>query len=393
MRIVQIEDFFHPDAGYQVNILSKYFSKKGNEVIIICAELEKMPDELVSFFGKEGIESLDRNYEKQFGTRIIRIPVKKYISSRVLYDKRIFSVVKSLKPDVLYVHGNDTLIGIQYILRAKKLPFPIVTDSHMLEMASNNRFAKLFRLFYKTFVTPKIKKYGIPVIRTQNDDYIQRCLGISIDNSPWISYGSDTLLFHPSTETRCKFRDEHSIPQDSFLVVFAGKLIESKGALLLADCFKKKIQCNKKVYLMVIGNTSGEYGKMVDKSLSESENTIIRFETQKYINLAPFYQASDIAVFAKQCSLSFYDVQACGLPVVSEMNNINLERCSHENGLCFEPGSVSDFRTKIEFFANLDDETMKKYRNNSISFVLNNYDYDKKADEYLSIIYNLKKES
>lgn len=32
----------------------------------------------------------------------------------------------------------------------------------------------------------------------------------------------------------------------------------------------------------------------------------------------------------------FFDVQACGLPVISENMNINGERCSHNNGYNFE---------------------------------------------------------
>ena len=52
MRFVHIEDFFHPNAGYQVNLLSKLQVKQGHEVIIITAELDKIPDHLISFLVK-----------------------------------------------------------------------------------------------------------------------------------------------------------------------------------------------------------------------------------------------------------------------------------------------------------------------------------------------------
>ena len=52
-KIVHIEDFFHPDAGYQVNILAKYLAKANYDVYIITAEFEKIPDYLTDFFGKE----------------------------------------------------------------------------------------------------------------------------------------------------------------------------------------------------------------------------------------------------------------------------------------------------------------------------------------------------
>lgn len=386
MRIVHIEDFFHADAGYQTNILSKYFVKEGHDVFIVTAQMDKIPDELTSFFGRDNIESSDRMYEQTYGVKIIRVPALKYISGRVIYDNAIFRIVDELKPDVLYVHGNDTLIGMQYTWKAKHLDYPIVTDSHMLEMASVNKLSKFFRAFYRMFVAPSVIKGNIPVIRTQDDPYVQKCLGIPLEMCPWISYGSDVLLFHPDEEVKANFRKKHGIAETAFVVVFAGKLIESKGAMLLAEAFKEKFAGDRQVVLVAVGNTSGEYGQKVEETFSQSENRVLRFPTQKYAELAEFYQASDIAVFAKQCSLSFYDVQACGLPVISEDNNINMERCSHGNGMCFISGDVVSFRAKIQEFLDMDPKTFGQYCANSKAFILSEYDYSQKAREYLRVI-------
>ena len=64
MKFVHIEDFFHPDAGYQVNTLAKLQVEQGHEVFVVTAVLEKMPDTLVSFFGKVNIKEKNENYEK-----------------------------------------------------------------------------------------------------------------------------------------------------------------------------------------------------------------------------------------------------------------------------------------------------------------------------------------
>ena len=74
MKIVNIEDFFHPDAGYQINILSKYLASFGHEVIIITAETDKIPDELTAFFKRDNIEQLDKDYTEKYGVKIIRLP-------------------------------------------------------------------------------------------------------------------------------------------------------------------------------------------------------------------------------------------------------------------------------------------------------------------------------
>jgi len=60
--------------------------------------------------------------------------------------------------------------------------------------------------------------------------------------------------------------------------------------------------------VLVVGNSpDSEYGNLVEDTFRRSENRVIRFPTQKYTELPRFYQVADLAVFPKQCSLSFYD--------------------------------------------------------------------------------------
>lgn len=391
MRVVHIEDFFHPNAGYQINILPKYMVKKGIETYILTAEIDLVPETLTSFFGKKNIQKYDKEFEKKTGVKIVRVPVKAFVSNRAVFTRKIMEKIKELKPDVLYVHGNDTLVGIKSILRYNKLNCALITDSHMLEMASNNRFNKLFRLFYKKIVTPKILKEGITVIRTQNDDYVEKCLGIPLSQAPWISYGSDTLLFYPDKNVRCKFRNKLKIGKDDFVILYAGKLDESKGGLFLANSIEKKFEVDKKIVFLIVGNTNGEYGERVENVFRNSENRVLRFPTQKYMDLAKFYQVSDIAIYPKQCSLSFYDVQASGLPVLLENNNINVDRCNHNNGLLFDSNSEEDFRKKIYEFLNMEKSEIDVMRKNSYEHIMNYYNYSDKADEYILQIYDTLK--
>ncbi len=393
MRIVQIEDFFHPDAGYQINILSKYMSKYGHEVFIITGEIEKAPEQLASFFGKEDTIFRDNEFYNATGVKIIRLPIVRYVSGRAVFRKGIYDFIDDLKPDILYVHGNDTLVAIQYLLRLRKLKYPLIMDSHMLEMASENRFSKVFHWGYKKFITPIIIKNKITVIRTQDDPYVEKFLGVPLGQAPWISVGSDVLLFYANEKRKMRFREKYSIPASNKVAVYIGKLDEAKGGKILAQAFEKKILVDngRSVTLIVVGNTSGEYGKEVDKILSRSENQILRFPTQKYIDLAKYYQVADFAVFPRQCSLSFYDAQACRLPVIAEDNNINLDRLSHENGFCFNSESVESLREKIFQLLGMEDVSFEVMASNSYDLVKNNYNYENIAKEYMRVIERVKK--
>lgn len=388
MKIVCIIDFFHPNAGYQLNVLSKYFVKFGYECYIITGKIDKIDESLTSFFGKDDLKFYDKEFEKNTGVKIIRLPLLAFISGRAIFDKKLFKTIKNLRPDILYVHDVDTFVGIQYVLSVKKYDFPIIFNSTMLEMASVNPFAKQFRWFYKNFITPKIIKNNLKVIRIQDDPYLEKCLGIPLNQCPFISVGSDTMLFHPDYDVKLKFRKEYELNDDDFVVVYTGKLTESKGAKLLADVFSRKFENTKKknVVLLVVGNTVGEYGKEIESIFERSENRIIRFPTQKYMDLAKYYQVADLSVFPKECSLSFYDAQACGLPVLSEDNNVNIDRLKYNNGYNFKKGNINDFRQKVIDFLEMEQEKYYEMSNNAYNFVLENYNYEKIAKQYLDIL-------
>lgn len=394
MNIVHIEDFFHPDAGYQVNILAKFMARQGHEVTVITGELDKIPDTLTAFFRKENIEAADAVYTEKTGVKIIRIPLIGYVSGRVIFSRKIYKVVRNLNPDILYVHGNDTLSGMCFSKKLKSLECPLVMDNHMLEMASHNRFSHIFRALYRTFFAPIIIKNSIPVIRTVDDPYVEKCLGIPLKQCPVIGFGSDVILFKPDEYSKATFRKENDISANDFVVLYAGKLDESKGGKILANAFAKKFECqnSRNVTLIVVGNTVGDYGKEIEEIFSVSENRIIRFPTQKYMDLAKFYQAADLAVFPKQCSLSFFDVQACGLPVLAEDNKINEERLSNNNGLVFKSNNIADFRTKVMHYANMQRDEYNIISDNAYNLIQSKYNYEKIAQQYITILQNVFKE-
>ncbi len=380
MKILHVDETFHPAFGYQANPLAKFQQKQGNEVYIAAPTKEHLYP-VYHEFGDYGecLDEQDAAYEKATGVRIIRVPAKGYIMNRLVYGKAIFKAVEKVKPDVLFVHCVETLTAMRFI--RKKPDYPMVFDSHMLSMASNNRFAKIYEKAFRLLITSKIKREKYDVIRTQDDDYVNTHLGIPGEQTPFISFGTDTLLFHPSREARKAFREENGIGENDFTVVYTGKLTDAKGGKLLAEAFKDRFEAP--VTLVCVGSpTDDEYGREVKKLLEESENRVVMFPTQNYLDLAVFYQMADISVFPKQCSMSFYDAQACGLPVVSEDNNVNVDRLSHHNGINFKAGSVGDFRDKIMTFAAMDKEELEKYRKNARMFIEAGYDYAVIAKRY-----------
>jgi glycosyltransferase involved in cell wall biosynthesis len=389
MRIVHVEDFFHPDAGYQVNLLSRLQKMQGHDVTVVTAELEKMPSFLTAFFGTHDLPAKDEAFERETGVRVIRVPLLGFYSGRAIFRPlRLFREVSALKPDVVFVHGEDTLTGILFIWLSKRLRYPIVLDCHMLEMASLNRFRKVFRAFYRRFVTPIILREKIPLMRVVNSDYVQSALGIPLSYTDLMSFGTDTTHFRPDPEAGRKVRAEYGFREDSFLVLYAGKLDEHKGGRFLAESIQERLAATRHsaIELLVIGNTDGDYGKEVEALIGRSANRVVRLPTQRYFDLARFYQAADLAVFPRQCSMSFFEAQSCGVPILFEENEINSQRASEDNAFLFRPENAEDFRRQIEWMESLPPERYAEIRRNARDYVLRTYDYVPIAQKFTDVL-------
>jgi len=389
MKIVHVEDFIHPDAGYQVNMLGRLQVQQGHQVDIVAGEMEKIPDFLTAFFGRDHIQQRDERYRQETGARIHRIPLHGFYSGRAIFHAfKLFRKVKALKPDVVFVHGEDTLTGMLFIWLARWLPYPIVLDCHMLEMASENRFREYFRLFYRRFVTPIILKRNIPLIRVVDSDFVEKCLGIPLKRTHYLSLGTDTDFFKPDPPSKARLRAGLGLDPNAFVVLYAGKLDENKGGVFFSETLRRKLETShgRPIEFLVVGNAVGDYGKKVEENLAASENRIVRRPTQRYLDLVNFYRAADLAVYPKQCSMSFFEAQACGLPVLFEENEINNMRVSKDNAFTFQPGSIDNFREKLIWLASQPPSTFSVYSAQARDYVLRNFDFVPIARQYTQVL-------
>jgi glycosyltransferase involved in cell wall biosynthesis len=389
MKIVHVEDFIHPDAGYQVNLLGRLQTMQGHQVDVVTGELDKIPEFLTGFFGRENIHARDERFRQESGVRIHRIALFGWYSGRAIFRPiRLLRQVLSLKPDVVFVHGEDTVTGMLFIVLSRWLPFPLVLDCHMLEMASKNKYREHFRSFYRRFITPIILRRNIPLIRVVGSDFVQKCLGIPLSHTDLLSFGTDTDHFKPDTTVKARLREELGFEADSYLVIYAGKLDDDKGGKFLSAALKNRLPRNeaKQVEFLIIGNAVGEYGAEVEEELAASENKIVRLPTQRYFDLAKYYQMADLAIFPKQCSMSFFEVQSCGLPVLFEENEINNLRATKQNAFTFALESEEDFRAKLVDLAARSSGEQREYSRNARNYVLESYDYVPIAQQFTDVL-------
>lgn len=389
MKIIHLEAEFLPHLGYQVNILSKYMAKLGHEVIILSTELNVIRKHQQSYMNPSQVIS-DEEFYKSHNVKIIRFKCYGIISDRHIWTINVFSRIKELQPDLIFVHDNDTFVSMIYLLAyLKKIGIPVIFDSHMTEIASKNKLAFFFRFIYGLLITPIIIKNRIYVVRTLDDNFVQKAFKIPESLSPIISFGSDIDLFKPNPKLKNELRSYYKISNNELVFVYSGKLSKDKKGLFFAESILESFNKNgakKNAVFLIISSVEGEYGVNVENKLLNSQNRIIKLSFMKYTELPLIFNLADVAVIPYAASLTYFDYLSSGLPVIWSNIAINNNRSDQSFVELFENENIKSFREKIELFLNLDDEKLFLKSRLARDFVVRNFSYEKITNEFLELI-------
>lgn len=383
MKIVHVEDCFLPTAGYQINFLAKWNSFHGHEVTVVTTD-SLLPWSKNGFVSNLDIFSLDLKYSKSYNVEIKRIKSFGRISGREFASSSLFRLLHNLNPDIVLVHGFETLTGLRFLWNFNKLNYPIIFDSHMIEAASKNKFRKLFKLYMQTRVVPRIKKFQIPIVAVSEatKKFLIENYKLSPELVSVIPLGTDTDLFHPYSEDNRKFiRKSLDLSESDFVFVYTGKITKDKKIHLLVDAFEKVSKATSNINLIIVGSGNSEYANQIKNRLKRNKK-IIMLPTQPVDKLPKLYAAADVAVWPGASSLSFYDAQACGLPVLLEKIDINIERTKYGNGLTFIPDSPENLAKKMLKMKEMKLSKLRSMGKKGKNIVWEKFSYNKLARDF-----------
>ena len=122
MKIVHVEDYFDPSAGYQINELLYAWKDFDDELFLITSND-------MSPFHKKVDNYLDAKFEKETKVKIYRLKPILKVSTRLLL-KDLNQTIKSINPDVVFMHGIDFK---DLRLLMKKPEYIIMRDCHVLD--------------------------------------------------------------------------------------------------------------------------------------------------------------------------------------------------------------------------------------------------------------------
>ncbi len=346
MKIVHVEDYFDPTAGYQINELLNVSKNFNNEVFLITSDCMKP-------FHKSIDHEKDKEYELITGVKIIRLKASIIISSRVKL-KNLYKTIDNIDPDIVFFHGIGDFKDL--LLWKKKKKYMIIRDCHMSWVASQNKFRKIYYKLFKIFFSSKIngtdKYHKIYALGKEEYSYLQT-LGISEDKIDYLYHGYNNEIIYFNEVERKEIRDNYLIKDDEVVISYIGKFDNAKCPDLVFDIvenLQQKYIDDKKLILLFIGPKNEEYMiKFLEKKEKLKVNINIIIDGAKSFNeLRKYFSASDICIFPKECTLSSIHAQVCGANVIMENHESNKERVINNRTL-YDIGNINQASLVLKY--------------------------------------------
>lgn len=387
MKILLVCNYFQPKLSYAESEIAKSLKKLGHTVSVITS------DRYFPF------PNYKETVEKVLGKRIVGSYTKKINGIEVTRQKVFFEFfaravffgihkkIDVFKPDCVIVFGLSTPSCIQVSLLKLKNNFRFIgVDSHLPSelFSSQIPIKKVFYFFFRLIFSGIINKTIDKTIAVQEGtkEVITKYYGIQKKVS-LVSHGTDTSIFQFNKEKRNKIRAKYKLKKNDFLIIYTGKIIESKGVDILVSAFKLLSVKYQNIYLLLVGGGPKEYIQKCIKIAQPSVNKKIIWESfKKYQELPAYYSASEVAVWPLQESLSMNDAAACSIPyIVNDTIGVK-ERLSNNNALLYKKGNAKDLAQKIEVLYKNSDKRIKMGRNGR-TLVENKLSWQKVAQRYI----------
>ncbi len=359
MKILQVIPAFYPAHGYGggPNVayeISKRLVKRGHEIIVYTTDA----DDRNSRF-KNGIRYVDGIETHYF----------RNVSNFLAFEHKIFlspSMVPIIRRDlksfdIVHIHDTRTFQSIIIYYFAKKYGIPYVLQPHgTLTSQTNTKqgFKKTFDRFF-----------GIRILQNANKTILlnkaeaEKCIGIGVnrDKNEIIPNGIDISKYEELPEKGI-FREKYAI-DDGHIVLYLGRIHESKGIDLIVRAFAELSNKLNHVKLVIVGPDDGHLSTLKEliNSLNLNEKVLFTGAVSEEDKLAAYVDA-DVFVTPSFYGfpLTFLEAMACSVPIITTNKGDFIEGIDDEVGYVTKY-NVEELESSL-FKILTDDELKEKFK-------------------------------
>jgi len=349
MKILHITLHYLDGWGYQDNLLPRYQSASGHEVVV-ATDKSHLPE----IIREEVLAKGDRYRDN--GVLVRKFVTHLCTSDSALLCTGLQRILEEEAPDLVFHHGMHlpTLsVAVRY---RKRHPGSILmVDSHAdpFNISRNGLWRSLYS---KGVLRAWVRRkgglvdvfYGVSPLRC---GFLHSEYGVPSEKVSLLPLGWDSRFLQAVPETPSEIRRTFGVPEKAFLLVSGGKMGISKGTDRLVEAWGRLRLRHPRVELLLFG--SFEPGFVVPDGVHQV-GWCDRRETFRILKMA------DAALWPLLHSTLVEDALACGTPVVLKSSG-NVSHYQEDGlGVFMENGSVPEIVEAVEHLMERPDEVRSR---------------------------------
>jgi glycosyltransferase involved in cell wall biosynthesis len=325
-RVVIVCETFSPDMGYLTAVLPKFLARRGFDVHVISLDLVpygsdtewqgKAPEFLARQIAPAG-SAYQRN---GFSVHILQHGKL----GRYPYARGLVAKLRELRPQIVYSAVAIGALPMQCAMGKLVLGYHLFTGSHtspstfpLASVPHPFRTAAGLRCVLTRWLPGRLVSYLSRKCYARTNDcgvIAHRFFGVQPRKIVVVPLGVDTDHFYPVTTPahhaeRQALRHKLGFATEDIVCVYSGRLVGSKRAPMLARAVEQLRAAGLPYRALFIGD-GPERAQIAGSPWAQILDLV------PFSELAPYYRASDIAVWPGTESTSIFDASACGIPVV-----------------------------------------------------------------------------
>ena len=360
MKILQVVSYFHPAYAFGGPIkvayqISRELVKRKHEVVVYTSDAKDLNSRL-SVDPVEVVDGIKVWYMRNLGL----IPLK---TSKLFITPRLVSSAREEleKFDLIHLHEYRTFQNIFVRHYAKKYGIPYVLQAHgtLPRIMSKQRLKRIYDVFFGYRLLRDASKV-IALSKMEAEQY--RVMGVPEPKIEVVPNGID-LSEYANLPPKGSFKKKFSIDDDDKIVLYLGRIHESKGLDLLAHAFNILTKDLSNVRLVLVGPDDG-YAAMFSKLIADlglEEKVLLTGYVDERSKLAALVE-SDVFVTPRFYGFPVTFLEAClaGCPIATASNELDW---IHDNvGYVVENSPVALAKAISNIIQN--EDVYKEFRNN-----------------------------
>lgn len=364
MKILQIIPYFSPKRGGEVNVclhLSRCLIERGHEVTVLTTDFE-----------------LDQNRVKdveRLGVKLVVFPCSANISLFLVSPQLAGWLSENIRRyDIVHLHGLRSYQNVQASRWARRTGTPYILQAHGSVVPFLRRIA-LKKAYDLVWGKQVLRRASRVIAITQREACEYKEMGVLEERIRFIPNGIDSSAF-AGRQRQGQFKSRFSIADDEKIVLYIGRLHESKGLDLLLSAFKEVANEVEGARLVVVGPDDGYLAHLrkTARTLRLSDKVLFTgFLSDDEIRSALLDAQVFVTPMFRGFPITFLEASASGVPIVTSTSGDELNWIDRKAGLVVGYDSTQMGDAIVEILQN--DALRREFGGHGMEIVKANFDW------------------